>query len=115
MLAWSLVVSAVLVLTLGVVATIVLLRVNSDRIPRVTDIQSEQSFDSVEFHWEDPGLLPSDTYQISTNQGTSTSIQQSTTFSVGAKPGDRVCVTVTVNREGKTGDPSNEKCVEVSR
>ncbi|MEO7349022.1 MAG: protein kinase [Terrimesophilobacter sp.] len=114
-LAWSLVVSAVLVLTLGVVATIVLLRSNSDRIPKVTDIQAELSVDSIEFRWMDPGVLPEDTYQISTNQDTSRSIQQSTTFSVDAKPGDRVCVTVTVNRAGKTGDPSSEKCVEVDR
>lgn len=113
-LAWSLVVSAVLVLTLGVVATIVLLRSNSDRIPRVTDIQAEVSADSIEFSWADPGVLPDDTYQIATNQGTSRSIQQSTTFSVDAKPGERVCVTVTINRAGKTGDPSGEKCVEVN-
>ncbi|MBB5633996.1 serine/threonine protein kinase [Cryobacterium mesophilum] len=111
-LAWSLVVSAVLVIALGAVATIVLIRSNSDRIPKVTDIQSRQSIDSIEFSWADPGLLPGDSYQISTNQGTSSSIQQSTTFSVDANPGDHVCITVTVNREGKTGDPSGEKCVE---
>lgn len=114
-LAWALVVSAVFVVALGVVATIVLLRTNSDQIPRVTDIQAVQSAGSVEFHWTDPGVLPNDSYQISTNHGTSRSIQQSTTFSVDASPGDRVCMTVTVNRAGKTGDPSSEKCVEVSR
>ncbi len=113
-LAWALVVSAVLVVTLGVIATIVLLRANSDRIPRVTDIQAQPAGGSVEFQWVDPGLLAGDSYQISTNQGTSRSIQQSTTFSVDAQPGDRVCITVTVNREGKTGDPSSEKCVEVN-
>ncbi len=114
-LAWSLVVSAVFVLTLGVVATIVLLRTNSDRIPRVTDIQAVQSADSIEFSWVNPGVLPGDTYQISTNQGASRSIQQSTTFAVNTKPGDHVCVTVTINRAGKTGDTSSEKCVEVNK
>lgn len=113
-LAWSLIVSAVLVIALGAVATIVLIRSNSARIPKVTDIQSRQSIDSIEFSWSNPGLLPGDSYQISTNQGTSSSIQQSATFSVDANPGDRVCITVTVNREGKTGDPSGEKCVEFS-
>jgi hypothetical protein len=111
-LAWSLIASAVLVVALGVVATIVLIRSNSDRIPRVTDIQAEQSIDSIEFSWSNPGLLPGDSYQISANQGTQNSIQQSTTFSVDANPGDRVCISVTVNREGKTGEPSSEKCVE---
>jgi serine/threonine protein kinase len=113
-LAWSLIVSAVLVVALGVVATIVLVRSNSDRIPHVSDIQAQQSIDSIEFSWSNPGLLPGDSYQISSNQGTSNSIQQSTTFSVDAEPGDRVCITVTVNREGKTGEPSSEKCVEFS-
>ncbi len=113
-LAWSLIVSAVLVVTLGVVATIVLIRSNSNQIPRVTDIQAQQSIDSIEFSWSNPGLLPGDSYQISANQGTSSSTQQSTTFSVDSKLGDRVCITVIVNREGKTGEPSSEKCVEFS-
>lgn len=114
MLAWSLVVSAVLVLTLGVIAIIVLIQSNSDGIPKVTDIQSTLTSDSIEFHWSNPGLLPGDSYQINTTPGNSRSIQQSTTFSVDAKPGDSVCVTVTVNREGKTGEPSKPKCVDVS-
>ncbi|HEU4849997.1 MAG TPA: protein kinase, partial [Terrimesophilobacter sp.] len=111
-LAWALIVSAVLVIALGVVATIVLIRTNSDQIPRVTDIASTQSVDSIEFSWSNPGLLPGDSYEITSNTGTPSSIQQSTTFSVDAAPGDRVCITVTVNREGRTGTPSNEKCVE---
>ena len=32
---------------------------------------------------------------------------------LGLKPGDRVCITVAVNREGKTGSPSSEKCADV--
>jgi hypothetical protein len=111
-LAWSLIVSAVLVIALGVVATIVLIRTNSDRIPRVTDIQASRTAGAIEFSWSDPGLLPGDAYQISTNGGTPTSIQQSTTFSVDPRPGERVCITVTVNREGKIGEASSEKCVE---
>ncbi len=111
-LAWSLIVSAVLVIALGVVATIVLIRSNSDHIPRVTDIAAVQTSDSIEFSWMNPGLLPGDTYQITSNTGTASSIQKSTTFAVDAAQGDRVCITVTVNREGKTGQPSSEKCVE---
>ncbi len=111
-LAWALIVSAVLVIALGVVATIVLIRSNSDQIPRVSDIAAVQSVDSIEFSWADPGLLPGDTYQIGSNSGTPGSIQSSRTFVVDAAPGERVCITVTVNREGKTGAPSNEKCVE---
>jgi serine/threonine protein kinase len=111
-LAWALIVSAVLVITLGVVATFVLIRTGSGQIPRVTDISAQRSVDSIEFSWSDPGLAPGDSYQISTSAGSSSSIQQSTTFSVDAHTGDRVCITVTVNREGKTGEPSSEKCVD---
>lgn len=113
-LAWALIVSAVLVIALGVIATIVLVRSNSDQIPRVTDIAARQSLESIEFSWADPGLLAGDSYQITASGGTPGSLQQSTTFSVDAKEGDRVCITVTVNREGKTGDPSSEKCVDFS-
>ncbi len=113
-LAWSLVVTAVLVITLGVIATVVLFRSNTDHIPVVTDIRAVSSPDSIEFQWPDPGLLPADSYQISTNQGTSRSIQQSTTFSVNATTGENVCVTVTVNRAGKTGADSAQKCAEVT-
>ncbi len=113
-LAWTLVVAAALVVALGVIATIVLIRSNADHIPMVTDIQAAASSDSIEFRWPDPGLLPGDSYQISVNQGTSRSVQQSTTFSVNAKPGEDVCVTVTVNRAGKTGASSAQKCAEVA-
>lgn len=113
-LAWSLIVSALLVVALAVVATIVLLRATSDGIPRVTNIQAQRTVDSITFRWEDPGLLPGDAYQVSTNTGTSRSIQQSTVFTVDAKSGERVCLTVTVRRDGKSGDPSGEKCVEVN-
>jgi hypothetical protein len=44
--------------------------------------------------------------------GTS-SIQRSPEFRVDAQAGDTVCITVTVNRQGKTGDPSTEKCIDV--
>lgn len=114
-LAWTLVVASALVIALGVIATIVLVRSNADHIPVVTDIQAVASSSSIEFRWPDPGLQPGDSYQISVNQGTSSSIQQSTTFSVTAKPGENVCVTVTVNRAGKTGANSAQKCAEVPR
>lgn len=111
-LAWAMIVSAVMVIALGVVATLVLFRSNSTGIPRVTDIAAVQSANSIEFSWEDPGLLTGDTYQISTSTGASDSFQQSASFSVDAHDGDRVCIVVTVNREGKAGEPSSEKCVE---
>ena len=111
-LAWALIVSAVMVIALGVVATLVLFRTTSSVIPRVTDITAQQSATSIDFRWADPGLGVGDSYQISTTAGTSDSFQQSNTFSIDAHAGDRVCITVTVNREGKAGEPSNQKCVD---
>ena len=64
------------------------------------------------FSWEDPGLAAGDVYQIQTSDGGS-SIQRSPSFAVDAEPGDRVCITVTVNRDGRTGSESAEKCADV--
>ncbi len=110
-LAWCLVAAAVLVLALGATATVVLIRSNSGDIPKVTDISARSTSSSIEFTWDDPGIKASDTYQITTNAGGS-SIQRLADYIVGAKKGDHVCITVTVNRDGKSGAPSSEKCVD---
>ncbi|MCU1513143.1 MAG: serine/threonine protein kinase [Microbacteriaceae bacterium] len=110
-LAWSLVATAVLVVALGATATVVLIRANSSDIPRVSDISATMTADSVEFAWKDPGITSADSYQITTSDGRS-SIQRTAAFVVDAKTGDNVCITVTVNREGKIGPPSSQKCVD---
>lgn len=113
-LAWVLVAAAVLVVALGTTATLVLIRATSTDIPTVSDVQATTNADTVAFSWRDPGLVAGDSYQIITNTGES-SIQRSPQFTVDAEPGDRVCITVTVNREGKTGASSSEKCADVPR
>ncbi len=113
--AWITVISAMLVITLGAVAAIVLLRSTLGDIPQVTDIEAQLHADAVTFSWSDPGLVNGDSYQISTDGGRSSSIQQSDSFSVAANSGDRVCITVTVNREGRTGPASGEKCVQIGQ
>jgi hypothetical protein len=110
---WVLVGAAVLVVALGATALVVLLRAASDTgIPTVTDISATEAQGTVEFRWPDPGLDDGDRYQIQVRDGTS-SIQLSPVFRVDAETGDTVCITVTVNRQGKTGDPSTEKCIDV--
>ena len=110
-LAWGLVVSAVLVIALGALAMLALVRGGSAEIPRVSDITAELTRDSVQFSWQNPGLHSGDQYQIATRDGQS-SLQQAPSFTVDAVNGDRVCITVTVNQDGKTGQPSGEKCVD---
>lgn len=111
---WILSIAAVLVLGLGAATLIVLLRATggSDGIPVVTDIQATTSGGAVRFTWPDPGLEEEDRYQIAVD-GVQTSIQAQPSFVVDAQAGDTVCVAVTVNRDGKTGDSSADKCIDV--
>jgi serine/threonine protein kinase len=111
-LAWVLVACAVLVIALGATATLVLLRANSSAIPVVSDISAQVDTGSVEFSWDDPGLTTTDNYQIATSDG-GTSTQAKPVFVIDAASGDHVCITVTVNRQGKLGDSSAQKCVDV--
>jgi serine/threonine protein kinase len=108
---WAFVVSSALVLALATTAVVVMVRAASPGIPVVSDVAADITGTTVEFSWRDPGVRAGDVYSIST--GPQTSIQRSTDFLVDAEPGDRVCVTVTVNRDGKAGDASGEKCVDV--
>jgi len=110
-LGWALVAGLVLAIALGAMATMVLVNTNASEIPAVSDITAELTRDSVQFDWPDPGLRPGDRYQIATKDG-QTSIQQTRSFTVDATAGDRVCITVTVNRDGRTGPPSSEKCAD---
>jgi serine/threonine protein kinase len=112
-LTWVLVASAVLVLGLGATALVVLLRAaGDDGIPTVTDISATETGGAVEFRWPDPGLEEDDRYQVQIRDGES-AIQASPLFRIDADAGDTVCITVTVNRNGKTGAPSTEKCIDV--
>ena len=111
-LAWGLIVSAVLVIALGATATFVLIRANSDQIPLVTNIVATAGSGAIKFSWTDPGLTVDDSYQVTTGDGRSSLQASSDYFAQDAKVGDRVCITVAVNRQGKTGPPSAEKCVD---
>lgn len=110
-LAWTLVAVAVLTIVLAALTTIMLIRTTGNDIPRVTDISAKSTNRSIEFSWADPGLEAKDAYQITTNSG-ATSIQRPADYIVDAKQGDHVCIAVVVNREGKVGAASSEKCVD---
>jgi serine/threonine protein kinase len=114
-LTWFIVIASVLVVALAATAVVALVRANKSGsgIPTVTDISATRSANTVHFTWKDPGLADSDRYQIQVVGGTS-SIQLSPQFVVDASVGETVCITVAVNRDGKTGNPSTEKCVDVT-
>jgi hypothetical protein len=111
-LVWSFVACSVLVVLLGATAAFVLVRVaaNGD-IPTVRDVSGRLDNGTVIFSWNDPGLQAQDAYQVSVGTAPP-SIQRSTEFRVDVNTGGSVCITVTVNRDGKTGQPSSPKCVD---
>ncbi len=78
----------------------------------VSDISASVHGTTIKFSWQNPGLGPQDEYQISTTDGGSSS-QLANSFTDDATVGDHVCITVTVNRDGKLGTPSTQKCVDV--
>ena len=101
-----------LALAVGVPLALTLADAQSSDTPVVTDIVAKLSPTAVDFSWTDPaGLSPTDSYQITTN-GAAPSIQSRPSFTVAAQSGDRVCLTVAVNRDGRSGPPSSEKCVD---
>ena len=108
-LVWSLVAAAVVAIGLGATATLVLVRATSTEIPRVTEISATAEGSSVVFTWSDPGLRSGDAYIIST--GSDTSQQTSNRFVASASDmGEQLCITVSVNRAGQSGEPSGEQC-----
>ncbi|GAA1442384.1 serine/threonine-protein kinase [Leifsonia poae] len=108
----SVVVCSVLVVALAITAVLVLVKVSANsEIPTVRDLSGRVSSETIVFTWSDPGLQADDTYQVAVGDQPP-SVQHATEFRVDAKPGETVCVTVTVNRDGKTGQPSGQKCVE---
>jgi serine/threonine protein kinase len=108
----ALVACALLVVVLGVTATVVLVRAGAaNDIPTVRDLSGRVSAGTIVFTWSDPGIQSTDSYQVTVDDQPP-STQRATEFRVDAKPGQTVCVTVAVNRDGKTGSPSGQKCVQ---
>lgn len=115
---WMLAAAAGLVTVLGIIVLVVLLRAVGDGIPVVTDIRADVGDQGrVEFSWPDPGIADDDRYQLTiTEDGIASvpALQASTRFVVDADPGDTVCLSVVVNRNGTAGAASAEKCVDVT-
>lgn len=113
LLAAGLVVVALAVIGLGATATWVAIESGDRDLPRVSNVDAVLDGTTVLFSWNDPGVEPNDTYQVSVANGAET-FQRATEFAVAASAGDRVCVTVRVARDGRLGAASDEKCAEVA-
>ncbi|WP_223227736.1 serine/threonine-protein kinase [Leifsonia xyli] len=108
----ALVICAVLAVGLAIVAGFVLTRAGApESVPTVRDLSGRVSGGMIVFLWSDPGLQDGDAYEVAVD-GHPPSSQHTTEFRVNAAAGETVCVTVTVNRDDHTGQPSAEKCVQ---
>jgi hypothetical protein len=110
-LVWATSIAVVVVAALAVATVLVIGRLGSGAIPVVADVRAEPSPSSVTFTWADPGLRTGDTYVISSNGAASQ--QTGTSFVVSGQKGDEECIAVAVNRDGKTGVASAQKCATI--
>ena len=110
---WGLISAAVIIVGLATTAAMVLVNQRGSDIPLVSDVDGELRSGTVVFDWADPGIRDGDNFVVTLRNGAS-SIQRGTEFRVDPQGEPRVCATVTVNRDGKTGAPSGEKCVDTS-
>jgi serine/threonine protein kinase len=110
-LAWGIsAAAALLVVLVGAGVFVFMQGVRS--IPVVSDVQATVEGTAVTFSWADPGLLGGDAYVV-TVDGQARPMQHDAFLDVSAEDGDRVCATVTVTRDGKTGLASAERCIDV--
>ena len=112
-LIWALVLASVVVVGGTAAGAAALLQATDATIPSVSDVDGSTRDGSVLFEWPDPGTREGDNFVVALRSG-ETSIQRGTVFTVDPNGVDMVCVTVTVNRDGKYGEPSGEKCVDIS-
>jgi serine/threonine protein kinase len=96
-----------------VVAGLLTLVRGAGGIPVVTDVRAVTDGAAVEFSWEDPGGLRQGDSYVVTIDGSARPPQEEATLTVSPGESGRVCATVTVARDGKSGAPSVERCVEV--
>lgn len=108
-----LVLVSLVVIGLGATATLIAIRSDSGELPRVTDVQAVLDGSTVVFTWQNPGIDEGDSFQVQVTGGAAT-LQRSTEFAVAVNPGERVCVSVRVAREGRLGPASGEKCADVA-
>ncbi|HSP51593.1 MAG TPA: serine/threonine-protein kinase [Cryobacterium sp.] len=108
---WGLVAGAALVALLATTAATVLVNQSGTDIPLVSDVDGELRSGTVVFSWADPGVRDGDNFVVTLRNGES-SIQRGTEFRVDPQGQQRVCATVSVNRDGRSGAPSGEKCVD---
>jgi len=110
-LVWALVAASVVIVVLAVAMASALSHQAAPGLPTVSNVSGELRDGMVVFGWADPGITQGDSYVVTLRTGES-SIQKGTEFGVDPHGQARVCASVAVNRDGRTGSASGEKCVD---
>ena len=110
-LVWGVSIAAVLLLALSGAGVWAVVQ-GTRSIPIVSNVQATADRSTVTFTWSDPGLQPEDAYIVSVD-GIRWPAQRDSSVSVDAQGRDRVCATVVVSRDGKSGRPSVEQCIDL--
>jgi eukaryotic-like serine/threonine-protein kinase len=110
-LVWASVLAGAVVVALAITTLVVLGGRGDTSIPVVRDIRASVQGTSVTYRWSDPGTRTGDTYVIASSAGSSQ--QSGTSFVVTGTDGEEECISVTVNRDGKNGPTSSQKCVTI--
>ncbi|WP_243694902.1 serine/threonine-protein kinase [Labedella populi] len=105
-------VAAVVVLAVAVTTVLLTSGRGDDSIPVVGDIAATVEGETAVFTWTNDGLVEGDNFVITSSDG-SESIQRTTEFRIDGTAGSSECITVTVRRSGRLGEPSAEKCIEL--
>ncbi|WP_353827436.1 serine/threonine-protein kinase [Agromyces sp. SYSU T0242] len=95
-----------------VVAGLVTVARGAGGIPIVTDVRARTDGAAVEFTWDDPGLRQGDAYLV-TVDGRPSPPQRASQYAISVDEPGTVCASVSVWREGQSGAPSAERCIEV--
>ncbi|GAA2174515.1 hypothetical protein GCM10009846_20760 [Agrococcus versicolor] len=108
----SVLAGAATAVVLGAVAVVaVAVTTIQGTVPVVDEVVAEPVDGGVAFTWDDPGLVDADSYLVTTASGDAV-IQRGSTFRLSGATGDELCITVAVNRDGRSGDAA-EACGEV--
>ncbi|GAA1748458.1 serine/threonine-protein kinase [Agromyces humatus] len=110
-LAWGVSLVAVLLLALSGAGVWAVVQ-GTRSTPVVSNVQGTVVGTVVTFTWSDPGLQAGDVYIVSID-GVPSPVQREGNFTLEVADRDRVCATVVVSRDGRPGQPSIERCVDV--
>ncbi|WP_127793019.1 serine/threonine-protein kinase [Agromyces sp. LHK192] len=110
-LAWGIAAGAVLLAGL-VTAAAAFIVLSAGAIPTVAEVRSEVGPGGVTFSWDDPGIASGDAYLVNID-GVDEPARRESTIVVDPGPSDRVCASVRVSRDGRTGSASPEECVDL--